>query len=310
MTRKLTLVFLSALLVIAAVPGIAVADEGPATDKVYLSLGDSLAAGSLADSGGTTVYPSNKSYTDRLYRKLDKRIDDLEHVKLGCDGEKTTDMITGAETKCAADYSVNGTQLAEAVRWLTDPGVEVVLVTIDIGANDVNNAAGACNFDPGCTAAAIPAILNNVGYILATIRGVGYTGPIVGMNYYNPNVAASIGYFAGAPGPIEPNPNAGFAVLTDLLAQGFNGGLAAVYGAFGVPVADVYGAFASGDFADDGGRYQKKGNDVADNAADAVCRLTYMCPKDSSAKANIHPNKKGYKVMAKAFWVIIREFDL
>ena len=234
---KRTIVLSVAVFVIAVgTPGVALAVGHDPGESVYLSLGDSLAAGSLANDGGETVYPSNKSYTDRLYKKLKKHVDgDISHIKLGCDGEKTTDMITGAETKCAY---VTGTQLGDAMMWLGTG--DVVLVTINIGANDINKAAQLCGFDPGCIEAAAGGILANLYGILAALRSTGYDGPIVGMNYYNPNVAASIGFFSGAPGPLAPDP--GFAGLTDLLASSFNAGLASIYGLFGAPVADVYGA--------------------------------------------------------------------
>ena len=306
MTRRMIVVLLSVLLVVAAVPGVAAAEEGAGgPTPVYLSLGDSLAAGSLADANGDTTFSSNKSYTDRLYKKIKGRARaGLVHAKLGCDGEKTTDMIFGGGSKCS--YGA-GTQLAEAVEWLTDPDVHVVLVSIDIGANDINHIAGECSFDPACIVPQVPGIVDNVGAILWTLRGTGYASPIIGMNYYNPNVAASVGFFPGAPGPLAPDP--GFAALTDALAQAFNGGLATVYGLFGAQVADVYGAFAAGDFGDDGGRYQKKGNGVADNA-DVTCRLTSMCPKDAGVRANIHPTKKGYKVISREFLKIVRTLDL
>ncbi len=74
-------------------------------------------------------------------------------------------------------------------------------------------------------------------------------------------------------------------------------------------MADVYGAFHAGDFDDDGGKHQKKGNGVPDNV-DAICKLTTMCPDEPGVIANFHPTKKGYNVIAKAFWVIVRDLDL
>ena len=303
MIKRLILLIAAASIAVAALPGLALAGSHKVeAEGVYLSLGDSLAAGSLADGGGETIYPSNKSYPDRLFKKVQDRFGDgISHVKLGCDGEKTTDMLTGAETKCS--YST-GTQLGDAMAVLATGGV--VLVTIGIGANDINRAARLCGFEPVCVGTAAEAIALNVAVIMGALRSTGYAGPIVGMNYYNPNVTASIGYFAGAPGPLTPDP--GFAALSDALAAGFNGGLETVYGIFGSEVADVYGAFASGDFGDDGGKWQKAGNGIPDNA-DAACRLTSMC-RDDGAKANIHPTPKGYKVMARAFWVIVRDLDI
>jgi lysophospholipase L1-like esterase len=314
------------MLVVGAVPGVASGNDEVVKEKVYLSLGDSLAMGAYADADGVTQFPSNKSYTDRLYRKIKGAFGgNLTHVKLGCDGEKTTDMIYGTETKCddgsprfapqaGVDY-VTGTQLGDAVMWLTDPDVEVVLVTITIGANDINHLAGVCGFDPGCMGVTGPTtvgppmadIFTNLGIILGTIRGTGYTGPIIGTEYYNPNVTASVGFFAGRPGPLPPD--AGFAALSDGLTQLLNAYLAAYYGAFWAHTADVYAAFASGDFGDDGAKHQKKDNGVFDNA-DAACKLVSMCPKKPGAKANIHPTKKGYKVMMKAFLSVIREHGL
>ena len=96
--------------------------------------------------------------------------------------------------------------------------------------------------------------------------------------------------------------------MTNALAVGFNGALADVYGAFGSPVSDVYNAFRSGDFGDDGGRHQIAGNGVWDNV-DAACRLTTMCP-DFPVKANIHPNRRGYRVMGWTFWKVVRTLDL
>jgi lysophospholipase L1-like esterase len=311
------LLVLTVVLAVAAMPGIAFADddgddEGDDQEAVYLSLGDSLAMGSLADSRGETIFPSNKSYTDYLYRILQRRVDDdIEHVKLGCDGYKTTDMMADpGDGKCSYDEV---TQLLEAVKWLQTG--DVALVTISIGANDVNHLAATCGFDPVCIQTGIPgvvdginSIFDNLQVILATLRSTGYTGPIVGTLYFNPFVAAEIGHFPGSAGP-PPIP--GLAPLSAGLAEAFNGGLAATYThpAFGGHVADVYAAFKSGDFGDDGGRFQKKGNGIPDNA-DAVCRLTYMCPRGDTVEANQHPTPKGYRVMAAAFWKVVRTIDL
>lgn len=85
---------------------------------------------------------------------------------------------------CAADY-VTGAQLGDAVATL--PGRNVVLIIIGIGANETTRALGICGsvgsrvhryLDPGLAV--------KVAQIAGTLRQVGgYTGPIVGMNYYN-----------------------------------------------------------------------------------------------------------------------------
>ncbi len=113
------------------------------------------------------------------------------------------------------------------------------------------------------------------------------------MNYYNPNLATWLGFNSPTG---QPNPE--FAVLSDALAAGFNQVLAQVYGAFGVPVVDVYSAFRSGDFGD-------RNDDGVPNNVERVCALTDMCPRDD-ASPNIHANKRGYKVIAQAFHRLLK----
>ncbi len=319
MKKRITLVALAVALVVAALPGVAAADDGDDDDDgdmIYLSLGTSLAAGTIADGNGDNRQFSNKSYTNRLHRILQKRVDDdIRHVKLGCPGETTDQFLGGVNgdgnpTACVSMYAT-GSQLGDALATLATG--DVALVTLDIGANDILQLQNRCVDDPSpygdlatCIGAGIPDIIQNVAVMLTLLRNSGYTGPIVGSLYYNPQIAAAAGFFAGYPGPGPADP--GLAVLSDALAVGFNGALAAVYDAFGSPYADWYAAFHSGDFGDNGGRFQEEGNGVWDSV-DAVCVLTTMCP-DFPAKANIHPSKKGYRVMAKAMWFVIKPLDI
>ena len=74
-------------LILVTTLGLPATAEG-SEPTVYLSLGTSLAAGSLADAAGNTTFSSDWSYTDQLHQRLVGRIDaDLDHVKLGCAGE-------------------------------------------------------------------------------------------------------------------------------------------------------------------------------------------------------------------------------
>jgi len=302
MRRALTLV-LAIALGVALVPGMASAripDE-----EVYLSLGTSLAAGSQADAAGDTTFSSPESYTDQLYVRAKGRIAaKLSHVKLGCPGETTDTFvggtnISGDPSACAGLYET-GSQLGDALAAL-EAG-NVVLVTIDLGANDIIQAQVACQGDPTCIGAALGQIAAKVAGIVATMRGSGYAGPIVGMNYYNPQVAAAIGYFPGQPGQLPPD--LGLAVLTDVLAQAFNGALENAYETAGADVVDVHAAFNASDFGDD-----KPHNGIPDNV-DVVCALSYMCPDDPEVEANIHLNKHGYRVVAMVFFAHVKSLEL
>jgi len=269
-------------------------------EGVYLSMGTSLAAGSQIDEAGDTTSSSNRSYTDELHRRLTGRLaNDLSHVKLGCAGETAEQLLGGVDfdgnpSICAQQYD-SGSQIGDALATIAT--TDVLLVTIDVGANDLFEAQEICGIDSTCLQARISATASLTAQIVATLRGVGYEGPIVGMSYYNPLAAAAIGHFSGVPG--QHSPDLSLAHLSDVLVRGLNGALAQAYGAFGVPVADVYRAFNAGDFGDD-----QPANGVPDNS-DVLCALSYMCPMDATVKANIHLNKKGYTVVAKEFLELI-----
>jgi lysophospholipase L1-like esterase len=292
MRRTITTITALALFMAMWVPAALGAQE----ETVYLSLGTSLAAGSQADEGGNTTFSSDRSYTDELYQRVKGRIGtELRHVKLGCAGETTDQFVGGVNaagrpSNCAGLYAT-GSQLGDALATIA--GGNVILVTIDIGANDLFEAQALCGGDPTCLGNAIGQIAQNTAQIVGAIRAAGYEGPMFGMSYYNPLAAAAIGFFPGVVGQHAPDPQ--LAGLSDALVRGHNGALTQVFAAFGVGVVDVYSAFNAGDFGDD-----RPANGVPDNL-DVLCALSYMCPDDPAAKANIHLNKRGYTVIAKEF---------
>ncbi|MCZ6739397.1 MAG: SGNH/GDSL hydrolase family protein, partial [Actinobacteria bacterium] len=278
---------------------------------IYLSLGTSLSAGTLADVDGTSQPFTNKSFTDQLYPRLRKHFGgQLEHVKLGCPGETSNSMMTGmfvlgADDPPDADAFMNaptpsvcsdsgpfpiyasGTQLGDALATLDGGSVE--LVTIDMGANDALRTLNGCGINSACIATGLGFSLVNLQSILSDIRAV-YSGPIIGMTYYNPNLAAIVNPDVDTSG-LPPEV---FAAITNGLTADYNNGLEAVYGAFGVMVADVETAFDTQNFGD------ADGNGVPDNV-DMICALTDMCPSKPGASPNIHPNPRGYLFMSRVF---------
>lgn len=99
------------------------------------------------------------------------------------------------------------------------------------------------------------------------------------MNYYNPFLAA---WFVD---PALATASAGFLSL-------FNGLLGAFYTGFGIPVADVAGAFASVDFT--------PGPGGIPNNVLLICAWTWMCAPPPVGP-NIHANVEGYDAIAAAF---------
>ncbi len=102
---------------------------------------------------------TNQGYADQLYAILRGRIRNLQLVKFGCPGDTTTSLLTGKGNAALAKFfkcnRTGGSQLKAAQRFFKahHKRGEIVLVTLDIGANDVD----------GCTAPGV-----NVGKCVAT----------------------------------------------------------------------------------------------------------------------------------------------
>jgi lysophospholipase L1-like esterase len=264
-------VVLAALVVAAA----ARADDSPTT--YYVSLGDSLAA-SAQPNGDQT-----HGYAEQMYASLAADQPKLRLVKLGCGGESTVSMRFGSQDptvvlSCATtrgykDLYPKGTQLAEAVSFLQAHKGKVALVTIDIGANDLQrfDAQGnllICFFEPAGCVTPTATMVENLTAILAELRAAaGPDVPIVGMSYYDVFAPLCVS---------DPS-----LLFVCSRVDDFNASLVDTYAAAGDPVADVAGAFE---------------NDNLVNAAAHVCAWTWFC-----VLGDVHPNTVGYGVIAQAF---------
>jgi lysophospholipase L1-like esterase len=250
----------------------------------YLSVGTSLSVGIQPNRAGQNRR-TQQGYADQLYEALSETRRTLRLVKLGCSDETTATMISGG----ICDYA-QGSQLAEAVRFLRDHRGSVALVTIDMGANDVEPCGRLSDEDAQrlCIVTAFGNILANLPTILGALRAAaGPDVPIIGMTYYNPFLAS---WFQ------DP----ALASESAQLQVAFNFLLASVYtnGAFGVSVADVAGAFASTDFTP-----VPEAGGIPRNVL-LICQLTWMCAPPPVGP-NIHANDDGYAVIADAFLPLV-----
>jgi lysophospholipase L1-like esterase len=283
MRRLLSLAVILAALVITAD---ARADSDSAS-RYYLSLGDSLAAGSNATGAGEAF--SELGYADQLHAALAADDPKLELVKLGCGGESTVSMRSGSQDptvvlSCGTPRYYKsflypkGTQLAHAISFLEAHKGKVALVTIDIGANDLQriDAQGndvVCLFEPQGCATQQARLVENLAAILAALRtAAGPEVPIVAMTYYDAFVPLCVS-----------DPTLVFACSR---VDALNAQLADVYAAARVPVADVAGAFE---------------NDNLWSAAARVCAWTWFC-----STGDVHPNAIGYGVIANAFLDVLQ----
>ena len=264
----------------SAVPRAALAgpDPSPVPPTYYLALGDSLSQGVQPDAAGVSV-ETRDGYSDQVYAALRRSHPTLELVKLGCPGETTSTMINGG----LCHYQ-GGSQLAAAVGFLGAHRGRVLLVTIDIGANDPEQ----CGSQPSltqlasCAATGVPAAVTHLTTIMARLKAAAGPGVrIVGMTYYLPALAE---WRDGLPGHLV-------AWAAERLAATYNDLLDQVYTSAGARVANVFGAFDTADFAEQG--------TTPRNVA-LLCQWTWACAAPPRGP-NQHANQAGYQVIARVF---------
>ena len=252
--------------------------------RYYLALGDSLAE-------GYQLIPGTGQVVDQGYAKdlaaVFQQEATAEHqqftlVNYGCGGETTTSMISG---NCdAQDRGYTGAQLTAAVKFLRAHWNDSIVVTLDIGANNVDGCVSATGLDLQCALDGINTASTQLSTTILSelTRAAGPHTRFVGMNYYDPFLAA---WLAGTTGQY-------LAQLSLPLGDLLNADLQADFGRYRIPVADVASAFDTNSLTP---LVPVAGQQVPEDVAQ-VCALTWMCVED-----NIHANDAGYQVLADAF---------
>jgi lysophospholipase L1-like esterase len=259
------------------------ADAGaaaPPEATYYLALGDSLSQGVQPNAAGVSVKTSD-GYPDRVYAVLHRTHPGLELVKLGCPGETTSTMIDGGICHYQA-----GSQLADAAAFLQAHRGRVLLVTLDIGANDPEHCGdlhGLSQF-ASCAVKGIPDAATHLATIMDRLTAAAGPGVrVVGMNYYLPALAE---WRNGLPGQL-------IARAAEKLAAAYNQMLDRVYVNSGARVADVFGAFETSDFTSPQGAALPRNVDL-------LCQWTWACAAPPRGP-NQHANQAGYQVIARTF---------
>ncbi len=279
--RRLMSIFAASVLLVA-LAGPAVAAPGASDENAvhyYLSLGDSLAAGYQPTGDPANMHRTDEGYTDQLYQMALGDFSKLRHVKLGCPGETTVTFSTGG----ICDYEL-GSQLAQAVDFLHAHRKFVAFVTIDLGWNDF-----PCQTSEACILPGALQIAANLPGILGALREA--AGPdvrIVGGTVYDPFL---VYWLQGTPEAID------LAQRSVPAMVGINDLEESIYGAFGMPVADVEGAFSTVMWtpAIPVDWYPVP---VPLNVL-RICQWTWICSADHPG--DFHANAEGYHVMALAF---------
>lgn len=258
------------------------ADEGP---HYYLALGGSDSVGLQPTAAIPHGQRTDDGYADDLLDSLRSRWDDLSLVQLGCPGETTETMLSGGD-KCG--YAA-GSQLAAAVSFLHQHP-STVLVTVDVGFNDLVHCMGHHVVDPSCVSLALGNLRAQLPRIVAALRGAG--GPdlhIIGVGHYDPYLAA---YRDGPAGQAFASQS--IDVITRL-----NDVLRSSYAEDAVPMAEVAAAFDMTDTTP-----TALAGSVVPRNVERTCTLTWECTPGPLGP-NKHPNDDGYEVIGDAISAVL-----
>ena len=275
---KVRLIFSVCMMIALLALGSASAKNPAGSSNDYLALGDSVPFGYIDQAGYEYYYPTNfVAYADYAGLTLSLNLADG-----ACPGETTSSFLssTGPDNGCrpyrlafplhVVYPSLRSTQLAFATSFLQQhPGTP--LVTIMLGANDLFLLEQECNYDPTCIENGTPQVLAtaeaNMNTILATLRGTGYNGAIIVVNYYSLDYSNQ--FVTG-------------------LTQALNQAISAPAPAYGAVVADVFSAF-----------YAAASNPFAAGNTCVAGLLNASNPPTSPPSCDVHPSQSGHKLIAR-----------
>jgi len=261
--------FVLVLIFAATAPAFAGTDA--ALGSSYLSLGDSVSFGFIANAGFEYVNPNNFVGFPNYIAQARK----LNSNNAACPGETTGSFLSSTAPadgcrafRAAAPLHVfyTSTQLDFAVSFLKSHP-QTRLVTISLGADDIFLLLKQCHGNPRCIAAHLSQVLADVEFnlqtIVADLRATGFGVIIVVMNYY------SVDY-------TDSNETS--------LTVALNQSIAAAAARAGAVVADVFTAFQTAAGAA-GGHTCKAGLLNASSAHQFTC--------------DVHPSQSGQALIAR-----------
>jgi lysophospholipase L1-like esterase len=278
-----------------------------ATVHYYLALGDSLSVGYQPNSAGHGI-ETTQGYVNDIYAVAKTKIKDLKLVQLGCPGDTTTSLLTGKGNDASAkEFKCDrkgGSQLKAAEAFLKAHATkgEVPLITLDIGANDVDScvtdASAGVSAVESCVATGVKTLETNMPKILAGIKKAAPKGTaLAAMNLYDPVLADELS---------TDSSDASLGSLSLDLIPGINTAIAKADTAAGFKTADVAAAFNTYDTTPESTVGTSLASTASSEPTDLVniCDLTWMCAAPPVGP-NIHANKQGYSLIAKAFEAVL-----
>ncbi|MGA2123237.1 MAG: SGNH/GDSL hydrolase family protein [Acidimicrobiales bacterium] len=205
--------------------------------------------------------------------------------EIGCGGD-TVQALLDTTTRSDVCNQPPTTQLTRARAYLVAHQSDPVLVTVDLGFNDIRPCLQDDPVNETCVDQAITAIQRDLPVILKDLKAdAGAQTRFVGLEYSDP----FLGYYLDGPsGPARAN-----ATLQGM--DSFDTVLGRIYTNAGVPVANVPSLFEMNDA--DLMTLDNIGT-VPVNVQEA-CELTWFCD-GAPFGPDDHPNNAGYSLIAQA----------
>ncbi len=290
MSRLVTAGLLVAgLSTLSLVGTLSIGPAGAATaTPFYLALGGSASVGFQPTLDNPKGAPTTQGYANDVVSFEASRGVAVQLTQLGCPGETTTSMLYGGD-RC---YASGDTQLAEAIAFLQAHRDDQGLVTVDLGFNNVRRCLEGQVVHEACVDSAIDAVRSDLPMILTYLKNAAGPGvSFVGVGHFDPFLADALSGPAGQ----------ALALASVGVIDRLNGALKSVYGAAGIPMAEVAGVF------EDGGVVHQRSDGSHDVATDVTytCELTWMC-QAAPYGPNMHPNAAGYATIATAIEAQLR----
>jgi lysophospholipase L1-like esterase len=272
-----------------ALSGVSSAGAATGSPIFYLDIGASVSVGVQP-----TPFAPNGQRTDQGYSNDLVALEAAAGVtmtldEVGCPGESTSTMVFGGD-RC---YLSPSTQLSDAVAFLSAHRDQTGLVTIDLGFNDVIPCIAHTAVDQACLDRQVGVVRQQLTMIVSTLKAAaGAHVFFVGVGHYNP--------YRALPGRGERGRL--LAARRAAAIEELNTTLHDVYGSFSIPMADVAAAF--NDLA--GTSVRVIDGHARSAGAARTCALTWMC-RPAPLTPNIHPNDRGYLVIAQAIQAVLPE---
>ncbi len=263
------------------------------TDRLYVSIGDSYAAGYQPSAQGTGATTTN-GFAYQVADRTAAAGAPLRLVNFGCSGVTSTTLLN--DRGCVASARppegqpyYSSSQAQAAVQFLRGHRRQITLVTVVVGGNDVKPCLQTVEgllrpAAASCVDSAVAALRSNLARLLQGARAaVGPDVPVVGLTY--PDVF--LGAWLSGASDAHDLATGSVVFFRDVL----NPALRAEYVKAGAVFEDI--TAASGAYGSMGDTTVDAHYGIIPRPVAQVCALTYYCELGDP-----HPKTGGYTLIA------------